>query len=363
MTKHFLVAFVVCALAMTATAQLTTITQSTDNTTPVAGSISCNAGGLHADNAYIREYDPIAAGIFTPIFFHGIDVGVEVATGAGGIQPVVVNIYSDPTPGDLTANVADWVLLGSESFLLSDTTLTVQQLRFSAPGFMAYTPSGSDSLIVEFFTPDGQTAGHSFFVGSNAAGQSGPSYLTAAACGATLPSDIAALGFPAMNVILDLVFDPTNQVTATGRPGTGADFALLTGANGVVDNAFDKTASASANDALEIRVFSPLGTFSGEQYLVILQLSASGSPYGDVAGGFGPVFLSADPAVLTGAYGNTPIAPIGAPPLLGAGDTQILVLPTGLAGLEIGVQGLSLAGANAANGVYESTDHHVIGLL
>ena len=46
------------------------------------------------------------------------------------------------------------------------------------------------------FTPEGQTAGNSFFIGSNAAGQTAPSYLAAAACGVTEPTDTAAIGFP-----------------------------------------------------------------------------------------------------------------------------------------------------------------------
>ena len=53
-------------------------------------------------------------------------------------------------------------------------------------------PAGS-TLVVEFFTPSGQPSVAQLFVGSNAGGQTAPSYLAAAACGAPEPTDLAIL--------------------------------------------------------------------------------------------------------------------------------------------------------------------------
>ena len=41
---------------------------------------------------------------------------------------------------------------------------------------------------MEVFTPDGQATGNLFFIGSNAAAETGPSYLSAADCGITTPT-------------------------------------------------------------------------------------------------------------------------------------------------------------------------------
>lgn len=352
-------AFAVCLLCTSVAAQLTTLSQ-TASPAIVAGSVSCNAGGLHDTNSYIREYDLAALGITTQVFLRGVDFGVEQAIGATGSQPVIVNIYSDPTPGNLTTNISDWVLLVTQLFTVLDKTLTLESVRFNAPS-AAYTPAG-DTLIVEVLTPNGQAVGNSFFIGSNAAPQTAPSYLMAATCGATLPTDIAALGFPNQHNIIDLVVDPTTPAPSTGRPGTMADLYLLTGANGASDSTQSKTVNATAGDALTITLLSVNGSFSGDPYVVFGQITSPGSVYVNVAGTFGPIYLTTNLFVTSGSYGNAPIPPFGVPPLLGAGDTQNIVLSSVLSGLELGLQGLSLS-RSATNGIYESTDHHIITLL
>ena len=74
-------------------------------------------------------------------------------------------------------------------------------------------PAGSE-LVVEIFTPDGQTAGHSFFIGSNNLGQTGPSYLLAADCGVTVPTPTGSIGFPGMHIVMNV----------TGEAGGGDIF-------------------------------------------------------------------------------------------------------------------------------------------
>ena len=43
----------------------------------------------------------------------------------------------------------------------------------------------SKPLVVEVFTPDGEAPGNLFFIGSNASSETGPSYISASACGST----------------------------------------------------------------------------------------------------------------------------------------------------------------------------------
>ncbi|RLE27116.1 MAG: hypothetical protein DRJ61_17770 [Acidobacteria bacterium] len=64
-----------------------------------------------------------------------------------------------------------------------------------------------DHLVVEVFTPDGQATGESFYIGSNADGQTGPSYIAAASCGITEPTDTAAIGFPDMHIVMNVTGD------------------------------------------------------------------------------------------------------------------------------------------------------------
>ena len=62
-------------------------------------------------------------------------------------------------------------------------------------------------LVVEIFPPDGQTAGNSFFIGSNNLGQTAPSYLAAADCGVPEPTNTATIGFPDMHIVMNVTGD------------------------------------------------------------------------------------------------------------------------------------------------------------
>ncbi|MCO5194516.1 MAG: S8 family serine peptidase [Anaerolineae bacterium] len=181
---------------------LVTITQSATNNIVQFNSVSCNAGGLHTDNSYLRVFDLMSYGITDDFDVTEVEIGVEQALGATGSQPIDVNLYilTDPnaplTFGNLTP-------IGSTSTMVSDQSLSL----WSTP-VMGTAPAGS-MLVVEIFTPDGQTTGNSFFIGSNPDGQTGPSYLAAAACGVPEPLDTAALGFPGMHIVMNVTGDTT----------------------------------------------------------------------------------------------------------------------------------------------------------
>ncbi len=174
-----------------------TLTQSNAQTITPLNSVSCNAGGLHTDNGYSRAFS-IAA------FPGGFDVcevqfGIETATGAGGSQPVTVNVYSN-AGGAYPAGTA--TLVGTANLTVADQMATILAVPLTAS-----IPPGTE-LVAEVFTPNGQGAGHSFFIGSNAAGETGPSFLEAADCGVTTPTPTSAIGFAGMNIVMNVIGDP-----------------------------------------------------------------------------------------------------------------------------------------------------------
>ena len=75
-----------------------TITHSTSQSIITGNSVSCNAGGLHTDNSYLREFDLTAFGISGPLGVTQVEIGVEQALGAGGSQPITVNLYTKINP-------------------------------------------------------------------------------------------------------------------------------------------------------------------------------------------------------------------------------------------------------------------------
>ena len=227
----------------------TTLTHSTSQTITALNSVSCNAGGSHTDNSYFRAF---SLGSFP----NGFDVcalqfGVEQAVGAGGSQPVTVNIYANTGvafPGGTR------VLVGTANASVTDQSLTVLEVPV-----IAAVPAGAE-LVAEVFTPNGQTSGHSFFIGSNAGGESGPSYLAAADCGVTAPTAVSAIGFPNMHIVMNVLGTPTG--------GTGN----LTISPAALDFGTVLVGSTSAAQAVTL-------TNDGTGALDVTALTAATSPF------------------------------------------------------------------------------------
>jgi hypothetical protein len=175
------------------------ITHSLSQSIMASNSISCNSGGLHTDNSYMRVFDLQGSfGISGPINVTSVDFAIESASaGSGGTQPATINIYTLSGP-----------LLFSNLTLIATQPLSVPNQTF---GYMnvpisANIPAGS-IMVVEIFTPDGQAAGNKLFLGSNNLGQTGPTYIAAALCGISEPTDVALIGFPNMQLVLNVNAD------------------------------------------------------------------------------------------------------------------------------------------------------------
>ena len=174
------------------------LTQSLDHSI-VPGTVSCNynIGGQHTNNSYIRLYDLPALGYTNEFDITGVSFGVESATSTSGTQPVVINVYSYNTADPFI--FGSFVLEGSVTATVADGTLyLVEQPIFAS------IPVGS-ALVVEIFTPDGQAANNTLFIGSNPNGQTGSTYIAAADCGIPEPTDMANIGFPTVHTIIDVI--------------------------------------------------------------------------------------------------------------------------------------------------------------
>jgi hypothetical protein len=186
-----------------------TITQSSDATTITAlNSVSCNNGVGHTLNSYFRAFTLSA---FNPpldstqFLVQNVTFGIEQATGAGGSQPISVILYDSsanpPTNASLgTAISTEAITLADQTATLFSQNLTTQPVLLNA----------SDILAVEVLTPDGQAAGNLFFIGSNAAPETGPSFIRAAACGIAQPTSTTVIGFPNMHIVMTV--SGNNQV-------------------------------------------------------------------------------------------------------------------------------------------------------
>lgn len=241
-----------------------TITHSTSQTIITGNSVSCNAGGLHTDNSYFRVFDLVAFGITEDFNITNVSFGIELANGVSGSQPVEVKLHTLSGPF-IFANLTT---IGTANLSVPNQTLSIYDAAVAATA-----PAGS-LLVVEIFTPNGQASNNSFFIGSNNLGQTGPSYLAAAACGVAQPTDTAAIGFPNMHIVMNVTGDvggggggctPSDIPWASVSPTGGSTAA---GGSSNVDVTFDSTGldagtytgdlCISSNDPTTPEVFVPL---------------------------------------------------------------------------------------------------------
>ena len=191
---------------------------------PFGQAVSCNAGGLHADNMYYRAY----ALCENYGVFYNIDVKcvttVLISNPGATTQPVRVRLNIDNN-GGAVGPLAGMVMFYEEEF---QVPVVSNELYNFVLGTGIVDPDGvlagsattvvgcldGETLVVEIFTPDGQAAGHSLFMGipnpaqtNPATDQIGSSYILAPLCGLTSPIDMVNLGFPTNMWIMDVAWD------------------------------------------------------------------------------------------------------------------------------------------------------------
>jgi hypothetical protein len=177
-----------------------TITQSSSQEITVGNSVSCNSGPpgfFHFDTSYWRAFNMAAFAGSQAYAVTSVSFGIDNASsGSGDGQPVLVRLYANnggAFPGGSRTQLAQ------TSLNVLDQTQTIQAVPLSA-----IVPAGTSELVMEVFTPSGQDAGNLFFIGSNAAAQSAPSYVSGSQCGTPVPTDPAALGFPNMHIVFNV---------------------------------------------------------------------------------------------------------------------------------------------------------------
>ncbi len=247
----------ICGLLLCfgAVGKAVTLWQNTNTTTIIANnSISCNLAGNHEDNSYWRAFTPSTFGQTGTFTVTGVRIGVEESViGSGASQPLTVRIYTNSGgafPGGTRT------LIGTTNTTVAAGTLFFQDIAVTAPMQPVTT-----EIVVEVFTPSGIAANNRFFIGSNNGGQTAPSYISAAACGAPNPTNVASAGAPNMHTLIALVGNniPTaastsvsgRVLTADGR-GIGGVRISITLPNGEVRTALSSSFGYYRFDDLEV---------------------------------------------------------------------------------------------------------------
>jgi hypothetical protein len=230
-----------------------TLTQSLSQTITDLNSIACtDLNGFTSDNSYIRVFNLDDHGVTGSFAVSSVDIGIEYADDGGGTgQPIEVYLYTL----DGALSFANMTLIGSASYTITDQVLTIVNLPVSG-----VAPAHSQ-LVVEIYIPNGIADSHFFWPGSNAEGQTAPSYLASVDCLLTDPIDIADLGFPDMHLVMnvygnDQACTPLDYPWLSAAPAGGTilpdqstDISVVFDSTSLTNGTYSGNVCVSTNDA------------------------------------------------------------------------------------------------------------------
>jgi hypothetical protein len=174
-----------------------TLSQSTSEEITPLNSVACieeDADGnpvRHRENSYWRVFQTEGR-----VEVESVSVGIESAADAAGAQPMSVRIH-ELAGNDLVLDKL--TLVGS-----ADITVANQEAGLLTVPVTA-SVARDKRLVVEIHVPDSAEGSTTrLFMGSNSAGQSGASYLSAAECDLGDPVDLADIDFPDVHFVMSV---------------------------------------------------------------------------------------------------------------------------------------------------------------
>ena len=186
-----------------------TITQSSSQTITLGNSVGCSSGPpdyIHRAESFWRAFNMAQFTNSQQYNVTSVSFGIEgVQSGNGQGQSLTVRLYTNSGgafPGGVRAQI------GSATVTAMDQV----GMMLSVP-LVATVPAGAPELIMEVAVPDGVQSSDVFSIGSNAATQTGPSYISALSCGSPDPVDTASIGFPDTHLVFNV-----NGSCSTGMP-------------------------------------------------------------------------------------------------------------------------------------------------
>lgn len=176
------------------------LTQSTSMTVAELNSVACGNDFFTTESSYYRVFDLPAGGVTGAVTISNVSVGIETALSGGGVsQPATVKLHtlsgSMPTT---TFNRTSLTQIGTAEVTVADQDLAVLQVPVSAN-----VPAGS-KLVVEFFVPDGEADENTLYVGTNDAGETGPTFVRDGCGGADEPTTLGSLGVDGVHWVLEV---------------------------------------------------------------------------------------------------------------------------------------------------------------
>lgn len=183
-----------------------TITQNTDPETIETGNtVVCGPkdGSYTTQNSLWRRFDLDGEfGLTDTLSIDSVTFGIEEAS-----QPFTITVNMYTLEGVL--NTDNLTLIGSGEIVVDEDS---SGTLVTAP--VTATAASTETLVVELNFPKGKTIPATVHPGSNRAGQSGPTYISAPDCAITQPVDMADIGFPDIHIIMVVAGETVGAPTA-----------------------------------------------------------------------------------------------------------------------------------------------------
>ena len=166
------------------------ITQSGSQTVSPTGSVACGsqANGYTADNSYIRVFKLSDYGITSDYKITNVSFGVQTANSS---FPVEVNVYNW-TGGTFPTGTA--ALLGTANVNVATAN---QGTVVNTGTNLTTTVTAGSTFVVEVYHDGDVTPPQSFYMGTNNAAQTGPSYIVSETCNILTPTATGTGGLAA----------------------------------------------------------------------------------------------------------------------------------------------------------------------
>ncbi|THF53356.1 T9SS type A sorting domain-containing protein [Flavobacterium supellecticarium] len=191
-----LVLFCLTSLAINAQTVLThSSSQAIDGNTVACGNSST---GTSSDNRYYRAFNLASMGVTSSFNLSAIQFGVASLTAPSGYV-VTVKAYSTTATFPTGFPATGYTLLGQADYTVQAANVgTIVSVPLTA------TVPANSTLVVEVGYAAGAT-GVRISLGSNTAPQTGPSYIASTACSIATPTDVAAINFPDVHMVINAV--------------------------------------------------------------------------------------------------------------------------------------------------------------
>lgn len=180
--------------------QMITLTQSSSNTVTALNTVACSnqTTGYTDENSYYRVFRLADHGVNTAFTATRVDFAIEEASATSGSQTVQVRVHT-LNGAFVRANLTT---IAGQTVTVPNQSLTSMSVTLSPPGVAA---AGS-TVVVEIFAPNGTALGNTFYPGSNAAAETGPSYIRAPAtgCAITEPATYASISNPQVHLVMSV---------------------------------------------------------------------------------------------------------------------------------------------------------------